>query len=77
MVVTGPDSGEEEVQSGRVHPDEEGTWKGDKMGHGGKGRVSTLWNWAIIVLCAFNVVLSLSLFMYFIFVRKLQLSTQL
>ena len=36
-VVTVPDSGEEEVQSGRVHPDEEGTWKGDEMGHGGKG----------------------------------------
>ena len=35
-VVTGLDSGEEEVQSGRVHLDEEGTWKGDEMGHGGK-----------------------------------------
>ena len=40
------------------------------------GRSSTLWDWAIVVLCAFNVVLSLSLFMYFIFVRKLHLSTQ-
>ena len=36
-MVTGPDSGEEEVQRGRVHLDEEGTWKGDEMGHGGKG----------------------------------------
>ena len=37
MMVTGPESDEEEVQSRRVHLDEEGTWKGDEMGHGGKG----------------------------------------
>ena len=33
--------GEAEVQSGRVHPDEEGTWKGDEMGLVG-GRAPTL-----------------------------------
>ena len=75
MVVTGPDSGEEEVQSGRVHPNEEGTWKGDEMGLVG-GWAPTLWNWAVVVLCALIVVLSLSLFIVFIFVRKLHLSTQ-
>ena len=36
-MVTGPDSGEEEVQSGRVHLDEEGTWMGDEKGHRGEG----------------------------------------
>ena len=75
MVVPSPDSGEEEVQSGRVHLDDEGTWKGDEMGLVG-GRVPTLWNLAIVVLCALIVVLSLSLLMCFIFVRKLHLSTQ-
>ena len=65
-MVTGPDSGEEEVQSRRVHLDEEGTWKGDEMGHGGKGRQQCVTGLLLCCCAPLMSSLSLSLFMYFI-----------
>ena len=58
-MVTGPDSGEEEVQSGRVRLGEEGCMDGGREWDG--GRASTALDWALLccVVVRLNIVLSL------------------